>query len=93
MKKQKEEKESRALIIFVLILIIFGIYYFSNLNAYSGAKKNENFITNNFNPDKENIYPRAIELVEPEGYINTDNITIKDQIGKNVVLIGTRHHE
>ncbi len=32
-------------------------------------------------------YERAKELVSPEGYINVDNITIADHIGKDVILV------
>ena len=36
---------------------------------------------------KESRYSKAIELVSPDGYINTDNITIKELIGKKVILL------
>ena len=36
---------------------------------------------------KSKEFVRAKELVEPDGYINTDKITISEQIGKNVVLV------
>mgnify|MGYP001616267112 CR=1 FL=1 len=39
---------------------------------------------------KESKYPKAIELVDPDGYINTENITIKELIGKKVILLDAR---
>ncbi len=36
---------------------------------------------------KEKIYPKARELVNPDGYININNITITENIGKKVILI------
>ena len=36
---------------------------------------------------KERIYPKAVELVSPDGYINTGPITLKELVGKKVVLI------
>jgi thiol-disulfide isomerase/thioredoxin len=36
---------------------------------------------------KSEKYERAKELVDPEGYINIDNITLSENIGKKVILI------
>ncbi len=36
---------------------------------------------------KAKKYPKAKELVAPDGYLNTKNITIAENIGKNVILI------
>ena len=36
---------------------------------------------------KAKKYPRAIELVSPSGYLNTDKITIKELVGKKVLLV------
>lgn len=36
---------------------------------------------------KAGKYSRAKELVEPEGYINIDSITIAEHIGRNVILV------
>ena len=37
--------------------------------------------------EKEKIYPRARELVNPQGYIDINTITISENIGKKVILI------
>src|SRR3989344_3286303 len=34
--------------------------------------------------EKSRKYKRAIELVSPDGYINTDYINISQQLGKNI---------
>jgi len=36
---------------------------------------------------KQSIYQPGIELVQPDGYINTDTITIAENVGKKVILI------
>lgn len=36
---------------------------------------------------KSEKYERAKELVEPDGYINVDNITIAENIGKKIILV------
>ncbi len=36
---------------------------------------------------KAKIYPRAKELVDPDGYLNTDKVTIAEHIGKNIILV------
>lgn len=37
--------------------------------------------------DKEEKYGRAKELIDPDGYINSGEITLKEHIGKDVILI------
>ncbi len=37
--------------------------------------------------EKESQYDKYVELVSPEGYINTEAITIGENIGKNIVLV------
>lgn len=37
--------------------------------------------------EKAKLYPRAKEIVDPSGFINTEGITIKELIGKKVVLV------
>jgi len=36
---------------------------------------------------KSFLYPKAIELVNPDGYLNTDMITVGENIGRNVILV------
>jgi len=37
--------------------------------------------------DKAKIYPRAKELIGPDGFINIESLELKDYIGKEVILI------
>ncbi|MCB9358966.1 redoxin family protein [Candidatus Woesearchaeota archaeon] len=37
--------------------------------------------------EKEKEFERAKELIDPDGYINVDNITIAENIGKKVILV------
>lgn len=39
------------------------------------------------NAEKEMKYPKAIELVEPDGYLNTEYINISSLIGKKIILV------
>src|SRR5918912_470074 len=36
---------------------------------------------------KEEEYPRAKEITDPTGFINTDGVSIKDALGNKVVLV------
>jgi len=38
-------------------------------------------------PVEAALYPKAKEIVDPTGFINTDNITISELIGKKVILV------
>lgn len=61
-----------------------------NLNSNNDINSPEKSLTET---DKQRIelkskkYERAKELVNPDGYINIDNITISENIGKNVILV------
>ncbi len=37
--------------------------------------------------EKEKQYQRAIELISPDGYLNINNITIGEHVGKKVILV------
>ena len=37
--------------------------------------------------NKVNLYPPAVEITTPDGFINTDKITISELIGKKVILV------
>lgn len=75
-------KNKLALII-VVLLVVSTIYYLQSTTPKVERKELAMTVA-----DKEGKYPKAIELVSPEGYINTDpNITIKSLIGKKVILV------
>ena len=78
----------------VLILIIGTIFYFESKNKVNSINGNNYIINVSHNEEIKGIidekslkYKKAVELVNPDGYINTDNITIADLIGKKIILV------
>jgi len=82
------EKRTIALII-ALILIAGAIVYlgqFSPNKSYTGTAVAPGSRTA-INAEKAKLYPYAIELAKPSGFVNVDNITIGSLIGKKVILV------
>lgn len=82
------EKKTLALIIAV-ILIVGAIMYLEQFRpntSYTGSPVAPGARAA-INAEKMQKYEYAKEIAKPSGYINTDNITIASQIGKNVVLV------
>ncbi|MDP3917204.1 MAG: redoxin domain-containing protein [Nanoarchaeota archaeon] len=76
----------------VIIMIIIAISLLSTNKSNGEIKKEEIKIAATSSTQerieaKSSKYPSAIELVNPQGYINTDNITLKELVGKKVILI------
>jgi len=84
----------------VLVLIVFSIFYLekskskplSNNKDVQQLKASESNAQVNENDlkriaEKEKKYPKAVELVEPDGYINTGNLTLRELVGKKVILL------
>src|SRR3989344_3502091 len=73
--------------IILLILAVFAIagaiYYFEAQRPMRAAQNGSTEITTSVPKN----YPRARDLVSPEGYINTDNITLAELVGKKVILV------
>ncbi len=97
-KKEKIDEESnknvfetkRFLLLILAILLIIGTIIF--LNDKKAESTNETIIqeitvNNTHSLKKDELFPKAKELVSPNGYINVKNITIAEQIGKKVVLV------
>ena len=91
-------KNKNIALVIVIVLILIAIYFLQSLNVKNtnSNKVQELAITSNSSADnnrgkilinKENKYPKAVELVDPNGYININNITIKELIGKKVILV------
>src|SRR3989344_7378244 len=92
--------EKRIILLCITIILIVGaIYYLETQNPNNLASRSVSVIEQNNNGRnlsqediarlklKEKNFRRAIEFVQPDGYINTDHINISDLIGKNVILI------
>lgn len=84
-------KDKKLFLVIAVVLIVAAITYINMKNArkiddgnveeIASMQENERVIV------KEAKYPRARELVGIAGYINTENITISENIGKKVILI------
>ena len=86
-------------IILFLALISIGvaIWYLGKIKEQPAAVKNEEAKEIKIAParesdavriaKKEKIYERAKEITTPDGFINTDGISISDLIGKKVILL------
>lgn len=87
---------NRKISLAVMLVLIFSLIFYlestrpniGNLNKYAdvnitaGSLEAEKRISL-----KRSQYEPAKELVSPEGYINIDNISIAENIGKNVMLV------
>lgn len=83
-------------IILLLVLVLIGgsIYFIEKSKPKRISVENvapiESLPEAPRTPDfdqKSKKYPRAVELVNPSGFINTDPFKIKDLIGKKVILL------
>lgn len=83
---------SKKIILVILIVLIVAAIFF----VQSNKKQNiDNLFTKEVrlndvskrSQEKSLMYEKAKELVDIAGYINTDNITVQENIGKNVILI------
>lgn len=79
------------LLLIVLILIIGSIWYLESKKVDTGAATDENteIMVTRMTPDeKKQMYEVAHEISSPDAFINTDGITIEEEIEKgNVVLV------
>jgi len=70
-----------------LVAIIGAILYLESFrpNTVSNGPGVTANVVNN--PVEAALYPKAKEIVDPTGFINTDKITISELIGKKVILV------
>lgn len=91
-KKFEFVRYKNHVLVLILILIIASILLIQNMTKVSKEKE---VVSKELSvkDDSERVklktarYQKAKELVEPDGYLNTNKITIAEQIGKNLVLI------
>lgn len=69
----------------IIVLLAFG-YLVYQLVGQSRVAEPEH-VANMDVAQKEKEFPKAIELVSPQGFINTDGIKIADLIGKKVIMV------
>jgi len=86
-------KNNRMLILFSFIIIIIGaIFYLDYQKVKIPTTSAEvEVIDNSYiapeKEDKSKKYEVAKEITTPDAFINTDSLTIKENIGKKVILI------
>lgn len=86
---------SRPYILLVALVLIAGAIYFINANSVHKAGSNESVTvvpqdseqSRTRTEEKSERYELAKEITTPDGFINTDTISISEFIGKKVVLI------
>ena len=85
MKKQKIK------LIIIIALVVIGILILQRSANKNSGGINKTVITTLDSSvrvlEKEKIYPRAIEISNPTGFINTNSTKIGDLIGKKVILL------
>lgn len=82
----------RASLLLIATAIIVSAIYFLGAGGRTGLSEEAEIRISEETPtstQKEKIYPRAREIVNPAGFINTEgeSITIAENIGKKVILI------
>ena len=83
-------KSKTIILVAVVILIIAAIFYLEQEKSIPKGKiEKKELFTDNSSASmiKEKMYPKAKELVSPQGYLNVDNITISQYLGKEVILV------
>ncbi len=77
---------SRALTLIIVLVIIVGAIYWLNSQKTPRPKTTELAPAKLVNP-KAGRFPRAKEIVDPSGFVNTAPFTLSQYIGKKVILL------
>ena len=81
---------NKITLIIVVILIVIAIIFLNKTKVQSINITNSTAEIKNNSENinlESSLYPKAIEIVNPSGYLNTDYINIQDNIGKKVILV------
>jgi thiol-disulfide isomerase/thioredoxin len=83
-----------GILILTLVAIAAAIFYLQSQNPTPRASTaHADLVRTQQSPgaadrtEKAKMFPRAKEIVDPSGFVNTDGIRIKDLIGKKVILV------
>lgn len=90
--------KNSAVLVVVLALIISSIAYLESIKPQKAEHQQDIIVKPSQDTDapdpraeivgqKAKKYERAKEITTPDGFINVDNITISEHVGKNVVLV------
>ena len=80
----------QTILLFVLVLIGGAIFYFESekpMRESSAEIREVPLMTLSPKESKSQIYDIGKEITTPDGFINTDAITISELVGKKVVLV------
>ena len=75
-----------TILIIVLIAIVGAVYVIEKGSVYRPSFADVVSLTPR-TEDKASVYPTAKEITTPDGFINTEDITIEELIGKKVILV------
>ena len=86
---------TRYTLLALALLAIAGVIYYLEMQKPDSATANADIQTTNSSIIKDMTYPRAKEIVNPDGFINTESgtdgrgspVKIADYIGKKVILV------
>lgn len=75
-------------LVLVAILIVGAIVWLDSQKAETGEGDAAVVAVNSIsNEEKASMYEQAKEITTPDGFINTDGITVQELIGKQVILV------
>ncbi len=88
-KKRSVKKMDRKIpLAIALVLIIAAIAYLEASKQKPASTESSSVAMDLMgNAEKARLYPAAKELVAPNGFINSQNITLRQFVGKKVVLV------
>jgi len=80
-------KRNIILLSIVLIIIVGIIYFLESQKVRPTSNSEDSSVTIIEKTEKQKTYDVAKEISSPDGFINTDGITINELIGKKVILV------
>lgn len=89
MNKMKKISIKKITLVVLIILIVVSIFFIQSNKKQNTLPAKEITINDASQRilDKSLKYERAKELLGISGYLNTDSITVQENIGKNVILL------
>ncbi|MFC1649656.1 redoxin family protein [Patescibacteria group bacterium] len=77
--------------LFGLVIVVLGVALITYLSVSEDHPVQKPVVNTHIDimdeTEKSKSYPPAVEIVSPSGFINTDGLTIKENIGKKVILV------
>jgi len=79
--------KNTVVLILVLVVIVGGIFYLESQKVGGSGEGTFDIINPMSESEKEKIYSRAKEIDPTHGFINTEEISISELVGKKVILL------